>query len=376
MDSRETPVLEARRIRKSYGEKVVLEVDRFAVHRGETAVILGPSGAGKSVFLRILNLLESFDSGEVLLDGVQAQALRGAERQRASRRMAMIFQDPLLFVGSVQDNVAFGLKVRRVPQALRAARVERALEVVDLVGLASRDAGTLSGGEAQRVALARALAIEPDVLLLDEPFANLDAPTRRALQVEVKRILRSLRMTAVFVTHDQEEAARLAHRILVLENGRIAQEGGPREIFYEPRSEFVAGFVGFDNMYEGEVRRVEEGLAIVAIEGGEVQAVAGLPAGSRATVAIRPEDIALQEPGSRRPGTTVRNSFDGSVEAVELLGPVARVTVSCPFRLVAEVTRRSLEDMDIREGSRLRASFKAAAVVVVPGGAAAGARSQ
>ncbi len=361
----QTPVLEARELKKSYRGRTVLDVSRFSVRHGETAVILGPSGAGKSVFLRILNLLETPDSGLVLFEGQEAQGLRGAERLKVTRRMAMIFQDPLLFTGTVGENVAYGLKIRRVPQEQRKRRVAGALEVVELSALASRGVGTLSGGEAQRVALARALAIEPEVLLLDEPFASLDAPTRRSLQTEVKMILRDLGMTAVFVTHDQEEAARLADRILVLEGGKIAQHGGSRDIFYQPRSEFVAGFVGFDNMYQGQVRASADGLAAVSIDGGELQAITDLPVGSKVTVAVRPEDVALQLPSAERRATSVRNSFECAVSSVELIGPVARVTLSCPFTLVADITRRSLEDMGIREGSSLLAGFKAAAVVVV-----------
>lgn len=358
-------VLEATGIKKAYDGRVVLDIDSLAVRRGEVLVILGPSGAGKSVFLRILNLLEEPSSGVVHFEGMEVQGLEGPKRIEISRRMALIFQDPLLFRGTVVENVTFGLKVRRVPAPERASRVAAALEVVRLTGLEDKHVSTLSGGEAQRVALARALVIEPDVLLLDEPFASLDAPTRRSLQGEVGEILKGLGMTAVFVTHDQEEAARLGDRIVVMEDGRIAQEGSPREIFYEPDSEFVAGFIGFENIYEGRVAEVHDGLITVDVDGSKLEVVADGDPGQVMKLGIRPEDVTLFPASAGVPCDSSRNAFIGDVTDVELRGPVARVTVECPFSLVALITRRSLEELGIAQGGQVGARFKATAVVVI-----------
>ena len=339
-------------------------MERLEVARGEILAVLGPSGCGKSVLLRTLNLLERPSEGTVSFYGRDVTGLEGHERTSVSRSMAMVFQDPLLFRGTVDYNVAYGLRLRRVPAAERAARVK---EIIDLVGLSDRSGAyvrSLSGGEAQRVAVARALVIEPEVLLLDEPFANLDAPTRHALQEETRDILHSRGMTAVFVTHDQDEAARMGDRILILHDGSIAQEGGVRDIFYKPTNEFVARFVGMDNVYEGRVETSEDGFARISVQGREIEAVAEARAGDEVKVGIRPEDVTLVPPGEVDAPASSRNSFTGKVTGIETRGPVARVTVACPFPLVALITARSLEEMGIVEGVEIGVRFKATALVV------------
>ncbi len=361
----QAPLLEAVDLTKAFGDRLVLDVERFAVSRGEILVVLGPSGAGKSVFLRILNLLEPPTSGRVMLAGTEIQGLEGRGRVEVSRRMALIFQDPLLFRGTVGENVAYGLKVRGVPAEVRAARAAAMLRIVKLDGLEDRYVTTLSGGEAQRVALARALVIEPEVILLDEPFASLDAPTRRDLQEEVRELLHRLGMTAVFVTHDQDEAARLADRMVLLNEGRIVQQGSPRDIFYQPSGEFAAGFIGFENIYDGEVVSSEEGLAHIDVGGHRIEAVADLQPGERVKVGLRPEDVSLTPAPCEDELSSARNRLPGRVAAVDLRGPVARVTIECPFQLVAVVTRRSLEELGLDVGSQVEARFKATAVVVI-----------
>lgn len=365
MASEAVPVIEASGLKKAYGGDTVLDIDELAVERGEVLVILGPSGAGKSVLLRLLNLLEEPSEGVVRFEGVEVQGLEGRGRMEVSRRMAMIFQDPLLFRGSVADNAGYGLKVRRVPAGLRARRVAGILELVKMDAFAGKHVSTLSGGEAQRVALARSLVIEPEVLLLDEPFASLDTPTRHALQEDVKRILGEIGMTAVFVTHDQDEAARLGDRIVVLNNGRTAQAGSPREIFYEPKSEFVASFVGFENIYDARVVAVDGGLTRLAVDGREIEAVSDRAPGEKVKVGIRPEDVTLVPAADISDMASSRNALVGTVAGTDVRGPLARVTVECPFPVVAMVTSRSLEEMKIFPGMPLGLRFKATAVVVI-----------
>jgi tungstate transport system ATP-binding protein len=342
----------------------VLDVGRLEVASGEVLAVLGPSGSGKSVLLRMLNLLERPSEGTVRFYGDDVTGLEGRERTAVSRRMAMVFQDPLLFRGTVAGNVAYGLKVRKVPPEERAGRVTEMLDVVGLGNRSGAYVNSLSGGEAQRVSVARALVIKPEVLLLDEPFANLDAPTRRALQEETRDILRQRNMTAVFVTHDQDEASRMGDRILVLHDGSIAQEGGAREIFYRPATEFVARFVGMDNVYEGLVEASEEGVARISVDGRRVYAVTDARAGENVKVGIRPEDVTLVPAGEVDTPSSSRNSFAGKVTGVESRGPVARVTVACPFPLVALITARSLDELEISEGAEIGVRFKATAVVV------------
>jgi tungstate transport system ATP-binding protein len=360
-------IIEAGGLRKDYAGSTVLDIEHLSVEPGEILAVLGPSGSGKSVLLRILNLLEPPTLGTISFGGLEVQELAGRKRLEVSRRMAMIFQDPLLFRGSVGENAAYGLKVRKVSGGQRNARVGEILDLVGLGQMSDKYVSTLSGGEGQRVALARALVIEPEVLLLDEPFASLDPPARHALQEETRSILRKRSMTAVFVTHDQDEAARLGDRVLLLDSGRIAQVGTPRSVFYEPETEFAARFMGVENIFHGEVMSCEAGSARVSVESRMIEVVTDRVTGERLTIGIRPEDIALFPAPEVTAAASSENAMDGKVTDIELRGPVARVTVACPFPLVALVTRRSLEELGIELGSQVGARFKATAVVVIGG---------
>ena len=358
-------MIEATGLKKQYQGRLVVDVERISVDRGEILVILGPSGSGKSVLLRLLNLLEPPTDGTIRFAGRPVQDLHRRERVEAARRMAMVFQDPLLFRGLAGENVGYGLKIRGVQAAERKARVDEMLDLVGLKGSGGAHVSTLSGGEAQRVSLARAMVLKPEVLMLDEAFANLDVPTRHSLQRELKGILRGLGMTAVFVTHDQEEAARLGDRILVLYDGAIAQEGSAREIFYQPENEFVARFIGVDNIYDGVVVGSEGGHAQVSVGNAVIEVIADGEKGAKLKLGVRPEDVTLVPPEDRGGLASSRNAFVGTVTEIELRGPLARVRLRCPFELEALVTRRSYEEMEIDVGSRLGARFKTVAVMAI-----------
>ena len=360
-------ILEASNLSKTYDGSKVLDIDEFSVEDGETLVFLGPSGAGKSLLLRILNMLEAPSTGTVRLGGEEILRLQGRERVEVARRMAMLFQEPLLFTGSVTRNVAYGLKVRGFPPAEIEKRVADALRTVRLVGFGERHVSTLSGGEAQRVALARAMVVEPEVLFLDEPFANLDRLNRDALQVEVRDILKRRGMTAVFVTHDQQEAARLGDRIMVLDEGRIVQRGIPSDIFHKPATESVARFVGMDNIYNGVVTSAAGGLALVLIEREAIEVVSERIEGEHVTVGLRPEDVTLVHAADIGSRESSRNALVGRVSSIEAQGPTAYVTVDCPFPVRALITMRSLEELGLEVGSEAGVRFKATAVHLIQG---------
>ncbi|MBU1670194.1 MAG: ABC transporter ATP-binding protein [Actinobacteria bacterium] len=362
---RTTPVIVAEGLKKVYFDRTVVDVESIVVVPGETLVVLGPSGCGKSVLLRMLNLLEAPTEGVIRFEGREIQGLKGQDRVDVSRRMAMIFQDPLLFRGTVGRNVEYGLKVRGVPAERRTGPAGEMLDLVGLGHMSGEQVSTLSGGEAQRVSVARALAVEPELLLLDEPFANLDVPTRHELQNELKALLCERHMTAVFVTHDQEEAARLGDRILVLDAGRVEQEGTAREIFYQPETEFVARFVGMDNIFQGIVARASAGLAEVEVGGAVFEVATGNGIGQSVTLGVRPEDVTIVPEGEISAPASSRNTFLGEVRGLELSGPLAKVSLECPFPLVALITRRSAEEMGIEAGRRFGARLKAVAVAVI-----------
>ena len=258
-----------------------LEPVQLDIHPGETLVLLGPSGCGKTTMLRIIAGLEQPDDGGQVFFGTQDVTPQPIEQ----RRVGMVFQSYALFPNmSVAENIAYGLRVRGMPDAEKKQRVDEMLAMMHLETFAERRIDQLSGGQRQRVALARALAVRPRVLLLDEPLTALDAKLRESLRAEIDRLLRSLKITAVYVTHDQSEAMALGDRIAVMEKGRIAQIGTPREIYYRPATRFVADFIGSMNRVQG------------VVEGEGLRLGAGLlHVGTRVTneVLFRPEDVRI-----------------------------------------------------------------------------------
>ena len=258
------------------------------IHPGETLVLLGPSGCGKTTTLRMIAGLEFPDLGGRVFFGDEDVTALPIEK----RGVGMVFQNYALFPNmSVGENIAYGMKIRRIPAGERIERVERLLEMVHLQGLSHRRVDQLSGGQKQRVALARALAMEPRVLLLDEPLTALDAKLREAVRSDLNKLLRSLGITAIYVTHDQGEAMALGDRIVVMERGKISQIGTPQEIYYHPANDFVADFIGAMNRVEGIVAgdrlQLPTGSLPLADNGGSGEVVQGQPA----LALFRPEDV-------------------------------------------------------------------------------------
>lgn len=343
------------------GEAEILRVPQFDVEAGEVLAILGPNGAGKSTLLQVLALLERPAEGDVRLDG---EPVRGRELA-LRRRMAAVFQEPLLLDRTVEANVGLGLSLRGTPRRERAARVRRWLARFQIDGLARRSGRHLSGGEAQRVSLARAFVLEPEVLLLDEPFSALDQPTRESLGNELASVLAETGVTAVFVTHDRDEAARLAHRVAVLADGRLRQIGPTAEVFTRPADETVAAYVGVGTVEPAKVLESAGGLVVLQVGSARVEAVADGFTASEALLCLRPEDIVLA-PGDATVPSSARNHLRGVVQQVTALGAEVRVHADCGFPLVASITRRSLEELGLEIGSPITASFKATAVHLIP----------
>jgi putative spermidine/putrescine transport system ATP-binding protein len=245
------PDIRLRGLVKRYGELAAVDGIDLDVHHGEFFTLLGPSGSGKTTTLRMIAGFERPDDGVVELAGVDV-----SDRPPFERDVNTVFQDYALFPHmSVADNIAYGLRVGKVPGPERRRRTEEALEMVRLPGLGARRPGQLSGGQRQRVALARAIVNRPRVLLLDEPLGALDLKLRQEMQVELKRIQQEVGITFVYVTHDQEEALTMSDRLAVFNDGRIEQVGAPAEVYEQPRSEFIAGFVGISNVLERGGRR-------------------------------------------------------------------------------------------------------------------------
>jgi sulfate transport system ATP-binding protein len=299
----------AKGVSRRFGDFVALDDVSLEIPSGSLTALLGPSGSGKSTLLRVVAGLERPDSGTVVIDGRDATAL---PPQR--RGVGFVFQHYAAFKHmTVRENVAFGLKLRRRPKAEVRQRVDELLELVQLPGLADRYPAQLSGGQRQRMALARALAVEPQVLLLDEPFGALDARVRKELRAWLRRLHDEVHVTTVFVTHDQEEAMEVADRIVVINHGRVEQVGDPRTLYEHPANAFVMSFVG-------PVTRVGDGL-------------------------VRPHDVELRaEPN----GTT----SEAMIERLVHLGFEVRVDLVLEDgqRLLAQVSREDAEQLELRSG--------------------------
>ena len=275
--------IEVKDLSKSFGSFKALDKINLKVNSGDLTALLGPSGSGKSTLLRIIAGLDQADSGEVSLTGREATFLAAGERQ-----VGFVFQHYALFKHmSVAENIAFGLRVRKRPEAEIQTRVRELLDLIQLKGLGQRYPSQLSGGQRQRVAVARALAPQPQVLLLDEPFGALDAKVRAELRAWVRRIHDETGMTTLFVTHDQDEAMEVAQRVVIMDQGRIEQEGSPREIFDRPRTQFVAEFVGEANSIE--VSTEEDGLAVWGPLRFSINPK--IKKGSRVRIYFRPHDV-------------------------------------------------------------------------------------
>ena len=272
---------------KSFSDKLVLDSLSIRVERGELVSLLGPSGCGKTTLLRLIAGLDRGEVGTITLAG---HSLTGTPPHK--RNVGMVFQSYALFPHlNVRDNVAFGLRQRGIKDPLPI--VSRMLALVHLDEFADRPVTMLSGGQQQRVAVARALATKPDLLLLDEPFSALDKKLRQVMQIELRRLLQEVGMTAIFVTHDQDEALALSDRIAVMYAGRIEQFDSPEAIYSRPRTRFVLDFVGQATRWHGRVSASNGGVSTVETAVGPVRVPAALPLESNVLVAVRPENIAL-----------------------------------------------------------------------------------
>jgi putative spermidine/putrescine transport system ATP-binding protein len=311
-------------VRKLYGDVVAVDGVDLEIRRGEFFTLLGPSGSGKTTCLRMIAGFERPDSGSIELAGSDVSRLPPAERD-----VNTVFQDYALFPHmTVGQNVGYGLKVKKVGRAERDERVKEALAMVRLDGYGDRRPSQLSGGQRQRVALARALVNRPRVLLLDEPLGALDLKLRQQLQVELKRIQSEVGITFVYVTHDQDEALTMSDRIAVMDDGHVLQVGSPRDVYEEPRSRFVAGFVGVSNLLELPVERASGGVLMLRL--GEADSVTAdhtkeVPEGATAIVTIRPERIAL-EPPDTTPAAGACHAR-GTVAESLYAGPTSRFVV-------------------------------------------------
>lgn len=355
-------LLELRDLVVERGGRRVLDVPSFRLAEGELVALIGPNGSGKSTLLLSAMGLVERSAGLVLHRGREVPA--GAAGLQTRRKLAMVLQEPLLFDATVENNVAAGLRLRGVGRAETRRRVAAYLDRFHLAHLADRPARRLSGGEARRVSLARALVVEPEVVFLDEPFANLDLPTRQAITDDLERTVRAAGIATVLVTHDPAEALRLADRVVVMHGGEVIQSDTPAAVLNHPVNEYVAGCVGMETVVEGVVRERAGWQLVVSAGGQEIHAVGEAAPGDAVHLCVRPENVVIEvaDPSGR---SSARNVYAAHVEGVARVGPYLKLELSCGFPLVAYVTRESYAGLGLSAGRAVYASFKATAVHVI-----------
>jgi sulfate transport system ATP-binding protein len=354
--------IEIRNVTKAFGAFVAVDDVSLTVPTGELVALLGPSGSGKTSLLRIVAGLERADQGQVLFEGEDATLY-----DVRHRRVGFVFQHYALFRQmTVFENVAFGLRVRprasRPPEATIRAKVTDLLKLVQLDWLADRHPKQLSGGQRQRVALARALAVEPKVLLLDEPFGSLDAKVRQELRRWLRRLHDEIRVTSVFVTHDQEEALEVADRVVVMNRGKVEQIGTPQEVFERPSTPFVMGFLGSVNIFHGRVEAGRAHLGPFSVDYPDHSGRAARPAQGFA----RPYDLVL----ARHNGG---DGFWATLRHVTRAGAVVRLELEDDEKrpVQVEVTRDEFDTLHPQTGERLYVKPRQVRIFVEPVGAGA-----
>jgi tungstate transport system ATP-binding protein len=343
-----------------YGALTALQIDSLEIPRGDVLAIIGPNGAGKSTLLRVMGLLQRPTEGNVLFGGEDALRVNSL---RLRRRIATVFQEPLLLNATVYQNAALGLRLRGVSSGEIEQRLMPWLDRLGIAHLRARPARTLSGGEAQRTSLARALAVNPELLLLDEPFAALDAATRDTLLRDFHRIVKETGVTTVFVTHDRDEAFALAERIGVLKDGCMEQLGPREEIFLRPKTESVAEIVGIENRLPGMIEESDGVFVIIRINNERIRAAGKFEAGAKVTLCIRAEDVSLARDDHRPEG---QNQLKAKI--VSMTAGLAQHRVALDwdgFHLVALMDREKCLDRGFCEGDKVNARFGATSIHLI-----------
>lgn len=356
-----TALVEVRNLSKSFSKKDKTTVEilsdiNFVVEKGECFVIIGPNGCGKTTLLRIIGLLESVTEGEIVYDGATITQISNEEKVDFRRRFSFVHQKPVVLDTTVYNNIAFGLKIRSYNQKEIDTIVKESISLAGLEGFEKENARNLSGGEMQRVVIAMNFAINPDLFILDEVMANLDAKNVSLLEDVISRIKQDKNKTIIMSTHDRTEAIKLADRIGVLIGGKFTQIGTPREIFTQPKDEFTAKFVGYENIFSGIATDNSSGLTNIEID--ELTIVASEKKEGVVKVCIRPESIMISK--NKPSNVSFRNIIPGVIKEIRELGNVNHVFVDCKsVDFLVSITKKSSITLDLKKDTEVYINFKA-----------------
>ena len=347
-------MISIKNISKNLGEFFLRDVT-IDIEAGSYFMVLGPTGAGKTILLEAIAGIYPPDTGEIRLDGKDI-----TNAPPRDRNISMVYQDYMLYPHlNVEKNIAFGLKLKKIPKKEIKDKIETITNMLGVHHLLHRFPGTLSGGEKQRVAIARAIVTEPKALLLDEPLSALDTQTREILREELNRLHRETKITIVHVTHSFEEVFSLGDAMAVMNEGKIVQVGSPDEVFRRPNSEFVANFVGVENLFKGNAT-INNGISNVKLNG--INIVSTTCKSGDSIISIRPEDILVSKD---RIESSARNSFNSEIKSIIDKGPIIKIVTDIGVPFSAIITRQSFNDLGIEKGMSAYFTFKASDVHLI-----------
>jgi len=352
-------------VAKKYKDFLAVDGVSLQIQKGEIVSFLGASGCGKTTTLRMIAGLIEPTRGTIRIAGKDMDKVPPYKRD-----ISMVFQNYALFPHmTVYENIIYGLRMRKIrDKKVLTEKARKMMEIVQLDGVENRLPRELSGGQQQRVSLARAMIVEPKVMLFDEPLSNLDAKLRERTRVEIRELLKRMNITAIYVTHDQEEALTISDRIAVMNKGRIEQITKPEKLYTAPATRFIANFVGHANFFEGKVTSFEDGKLVMLTESGKlmsanIAAAEKLKPGDHATLIIRPENVRVAEAGPEE-----KNTFEGTVVARIYLGSTVRYIVNLGEKKDIEVDLHANNMIDTAAGSKLRLVIDEANLILVAGG--------
>jgi tungstate transport system ATP-binding protein len=350
-------VAELKDVTKAYGNKIVVDAVNLQIREGEILALLGPNGSGKTTILKILAFIENPTGGEVKFQGEKVN-FKNTEKVRL--QSTLVFQKTTLFGTSVYNNIAYGLKLRKVPKETRDREVKKALEIVKLEGFEKRDARKLSGGEQQRVAIARALVLKTKLLLLDEPTANLDPKNAGILEEVIDTVNRENKTTIVMATHNMFQAKKLPHRIALMNEGKITEVGTSAEVFGK-LSKNLASFAAVDNTFTGTAKATASGTSIVDAGNGVQIEITAQRQGATA-VFVNPMDIILSKTTIE---SSARNVFKGKITEISDLDSLVKLKVDVGKPFTVQITKRSFSEMGLCLNAEVFIAFKASSVQVL-----------